>query len=79
VAVLASTALGGAGYASGMTMGRQLIAQLIGVAAAAAWSAAATFVIVKALAFVTGLRVSAEAESDGLDLATHGERAYEHG
>jgi len=25
------------------------------------------------------LRVSAEAESDGLDLASHGERAYEHG
>ena len=79
VAVLATPALGGAGYVSGMTMSRQLIAQVIGVAAAAAWSAAATFVIIKVLAAVTGLRVSAEAESDGLDLASHGERAYEHG
>ncbi|HYL32043.1 MAG TPA: ammonium transporter [Stellaceae bacterium] len=79
VAVLAATALGGVGYGSGMTMGRQLIAQVIGVATAAAWSAIATFLIVKVLAAVTGLRVSAEAESDGLDLASHGERAYEHG
>ena len=79
VAVLAATALGGVGYASGMTMERQLIAQVIGVAAAAAWSAVATFVIIKILAAVTGLRVNAEAESDGLDLASHGERAYEHG
>src|SRR5215469_10948311 len=79
VAILAASALGGVGYASGMTMERQLIAQVIGVAAAAAWSAVATFVIIKILAAVTGLRVNAEAESDGLDLATHGERAYEHG
>lgn len=79
VAIFAASVLGGAGYASGMTMGRQLVAQATGVAAAAAWSAVATFVIVKLLAATTGLRVSAEAESDGLDLATHGERAYDHG
>jgi len=79
VAILAASALGGVGYAPDMTMGRQLAAQAIGVAVAAVWSAVATFVIVKLLAATTGLRVSAEAESDGLDLATHGERAYDHG
>ena len=79
VAILAASALGGVGYAPGMTIGRQLVAQAIGVAVAAAWSAVATFVIVKLLAASTGLRVSAEAESDGLDLAAHGERAYDHG
>ncbi|MDE1932277.1 MAG: ammonium transporter, partial [Alphaproteobacteria bacterium] len=79
VAILTASALGGIGYASGMTMGRQLIAQATGVAAAAAWSAVATFVIVKLLAASTGLRVSADAEREGLDLAAHGERAYDHG
>ncbi|MDE2230418.1 MAG: ammonium transporter [Alphaproteobacteria bacterium] len=79
VAIFALPALGGVGYASGMSMGRQIAAQAIGVAAAAAWSIVATFVIVKLLAAVTGLRVSPEEESDGLDLATHGERAYDHG
>jgi len=79
VAILAASTLGGVGYASGMTMGRQLIAQATGVAAVAAWSAVATFVIVKLLALSTGLRVSADAEREGLDLAAHGERAYDHG
>ncbi|MBU6508061.1 MAG: ammonium transporter [Alphaproteobacteria bacterium] len=79
VAILAAPALGGGGYASGMTMGRQFVAQATGVAGVAVWSAVATFLIIKLLAAITGLRVDAEAESDGLDLATHGERAYEHG
>ena len=79
VAVFASSTLGGAGYAAGVGMGRQVVLQILGIAAAAAWSAAATFAIVKILAPLTGLRVNAEAESDGLDLATHGERAYDHG
>lgn len=79
VAILAASALGGVGYAPGMTVGRQLIAQATGVAVVAAWSAVATFVIVKLLAATTGLRVSADAEREGLDLAAHGERAYDHG
>lgn len=79
VAIFASPALGGAGYAEGVDMGRQIVAQVIGIVAAGAWSAAATFVIIKILAPITGLRVSAEAESDGLDLSAHGERAYDHG
>ncbi|HEV2264306.1 MAG TPA: ammonium transporter [Stellaceae bacterium] len=79
VAIFVAATLGGAGYAPNMTMGGQLAAQATGVAVTAAWSAVATFVIVKLLAATTGLRVSAEAESDGLDLATHGERAYDHG
>jgi Amt family ammonium transporter len=79
VAVFASSTLGGTGYAASVDMGRQVVLQILGIAAAAAWSAAATFAIVKILAPLTGLRVNAEAESDGLDLATHGERAYDHG
>lgn len=78
VGLFAATQLGGTGYAHGMTMGSQLLVQAEAVAAAACWSAICTFVLVKVLKAVCGVRVSAEEESDGLDLATHGERAYDH-
>jgi Amt family ammonium transporter len=50
--------------------------QLIAIAAAAAWSAVVTFVLLKGIDKLVGLRVDAEAESDGLDGALHGESAY---
>jgi ammonium transporter, Amt family len=78
VAVFAATSLGGKGYASGMTMGTQLAVQAEAVIAAACWAAFWTFVLVKVFDALAGVRVSAEEESDGLDLATHGERAYDH-
>jgi Amt family ammonium transporter len=67
---------GGAGYAEGMSMGSQVAVQALGVAAAAAWCALTTFVILKVLNATLGLRVSEEHESEGLDLAQHGERGY---
>jgi Amt family ammonium transporter len=78
VAVLALPALGGVGYAAGMDMSQQLSAQVIGVVAVAAWSAVWTVILVKLVGAICGVRVSIEEESDGLDLATHGERAYDH-
>ena len=50
--------------------------QAIGVAAAGAWAAVVTFVLLKGIDLVIGLRVEAEAEADGLDGALHGESAY---
>jgi ammonium transporter, Amt family len=79
VAFFAAASLGGVGYAEGMTLPRQLGAQLLGIAAGALWSAAATFALAKLIAVVAPLRVGADIEEEGLDLATHGERAYEHG
>jgi len=61
-----------------MDMAKQLAVQVESVAVTAVWSALATFVLVKALAPVTGLRVNAEEENEGLDLVTYGESAYEH-
>jgi ammonium transporter, Amt family len=78
-APFALAALGGTGYAPGMNFGAQLGAQALGVAAAAIWSAVVTFAIVKLLGAVMPVRVEAAAEYDGLDLATHGESAYDHG
>jgi Amt family ammonium transporter len=78
VAIFALPALGGIGFADGMDLSRQLVAQLLGVLTAIVWSAGWTFALVKIVGAVCGIRVSAEEENDGLDLATHGERAYDH-
>jgi Amt family ammonium transporter len=75
-AVLASKALGGAGYAEGMDMASQAGVQALGVAATVAWSAIATFVIVLVVRPLFGLRATDSQIEDGLDLTQHGERAY---
>ncbi len=54
----------------------QFINQFIGVAFTAVLAAVATFLIVKLVDSVIGLRVDQEDESLGLDLSQHGERAY---
>jgi Amt family ammonium transporter len=54
----------------------QFFNQLIGVAFTAALAAVATFLIVKLVDKVIGLRVDQEEEFVGLDLSQHGERAY---
>jgi len=74
--VFVSANFGGVGFAEGMTMISQVGAQLAGVAATAAWCGLATFAILKILDATLGLRVSDEHESEGLDLAQHGERGY---
>ena len=76
--IFAMSALGGVGYAKGMTAATQIEAQLLGIIAAACWAALCTAVLIKLLGAFSGVRVSAEEENDGLDLATHGERAYDH-
>lgn len=77
VAGLASTALGGAGYAEGMDAGRQLGVQALGALVVCAWSAAASAVILLVCKFTVGLRAPPEAIEDGLDMSSHGERAYQ--
>ena len=79
VALFAAPALGGVGYAAGMDLPRQLGVQATAVAVTALWSLVATVVLVKLLDLTVGTRVTAEEEYDGLDLAAHGERAYDHG
>jgi ammonium transporter, Amt family len=74
--VFVSASLGGVGYAAGMTMGKQLAVQALGIVATAAWCAALTWLILKLVDALVGLRVSEEQETEGLDLSQHGERAY---
>ena len=55
----------------------QLVTQAVAVGAVVAYSAIATLVIIKLVDFVLGLRVPAHEEEVGLDLAVHGEAAYQ--
>lgn len=51
--------------------------QLLAVGATIAYAVIATFIIIKFVDFVLGIRVSATSEEAGLDLAVHGEAAYQ--
>jgi Amt family ammonium transporter len=42
------------------------------------WFGVVTWLLLKVLDITLGLRVSDEQESEGLDLAEHGERGYSH-
>jgi len=54
----------------------QLITQLTGIVATIAWCAIASFLLLKIIDAVIGLRVSQEEETEGLDLVSHNERGY---
>ncbi|MCZ6617054.1 MAG: ammonium transporter [Gammaproteobacteria bacterium] len=75
--VFCAVALGGSGFGvdSG-TMGGQLIAQATGVLATLVYTAVATFVLLKIVDLVVGLRVSEDEEAVGLDVALHNETGY---
>jgi Amt family ammonium transporter len=80
VAVFASNELGvfsGQGLAQGMSILSQLKVQIIGVVAALVYTAVATYIILKVVDKLTGLRVSAEEEQKGLDIISHEERGYD--
>jgi Amt family ammonium transporter len=69
------------GGTSGALFGHpaQLGLQAIGVLATVAYSAAATFVVLKLVALVIPLRAATRAEGVGMDITQHGEEAYAEG
>ena len=75
VGVLAVAAIGGA---SGLIEGNveQLGIQLIAVTATVIFASVMTFIIIKVIDVVLGLRVEQESEEAGLDISVHGETAY---
>lgn len=77
LAVFLHPALGGIGYDDGSTMMSQFAAQLVGVGVVAIWSAVASAVIAVLVSFFIPMRVGEDDEREGLDLASHGERAWE--
>lgn len=72
--VFAAPALGGFGTVE--DIGAQLLTQFEGVAFTVVYTGIVTFVILKVLDVVMGLRVNEEEETVGLDLAQHNERGY---
>ncbi len=79
--VFASSQLGlfsGQGLAEGVTIGDQVWVQFVGVIATGLYTAVATWIILKVVAVVTGgLRVTADQETEGLDIVSHEERGYD--
>ena len=67
----------GNGLAQGMTMGSQVMVQIIGILSVAAYTGILTFIILKVVGAVTsGIRVTQEEEQMGLDITDHDERGY---
>lgn len=74
--VFTASSLGGIGYAEGVTMGHQVWSQLISVVITLVWSGIAAFIAFKVADVIVDLRVAEEQEHEGLDVNSHGERAY---
>ena len=68
--------IGYGGLADGVSRLEQIGIQFIAIGATWAWAFAVTAVILLAIKFTIGLRVSESAEEIGLDLSEHGEPAY---
>jgi Amt family ammonium transporter len=74
-AIVALPLLGGHGGGD-YALGHQLVAQVAAVAVAIAWSAAGSALSFALVKLVLPLRHGRDAEREGLDIADHGERAY---
>jgi len=80
-----SPALGGPGSTVDWVQGtsgypgmwRQFLAQFQAVCLVVVWTAAVAFVALMVVKLVVGLRVPEEDEREGLDISSHGERAYD--
>jgi ammonium transporter, Amt family len=75
--IVVSPALGGVGV-DGYSMAGQVTTQAIAVGIAILWSGIGSAVLFALVKAVMGLRVTEEQEREGLDLASHGERAYHY-
>ncbi|WP_294287150.1 ammonium transporter [uncultured Sphingomonas sp.] len=76
-AVVYAPSLGGPGAAD-YEIGAKLVVQLLAVGTTIVWAAIGTTIAYFAAKAVTGGRVTADVEREGLDLGEHGERAYNY-
>ncbi len=74
--VFVASTFGGAGLAEGVSIAGQLKVQGIAVLATLAWAGIGSFVLLKLVGMMVGLRVDEEAETQGLDLTQHEETGY---
>jgi len=83
--VFVNPALGGTGIfdyeknaVAAFDLKAQMVSQLWAVGVSLVWSGVVAIVLFKLIDWTIGLRVSEEAEREGLDVAEHGEKAYNH-
>jgi len=74
--IFVSATFGGVGYADKMTMGDQVMVQVVGILAIGVWSAIATWILLKLCDATTGMRVTSDQETEGLDTVLHNEKGY---
>jgi Amt family ammonium transporter len=74
--IFVAARFGGIGFADGVTMGSQIGVQLLGIVAVLVWTVVFTFITLKLVNAMVGLRVSDEDETEGLDISQHDERGY---
>ena len=81
--ILVNPALGGTGvldYTTGKVGDYDMVAQMIsqcwGVGLTLVWAGVGSLIIFKVVDVIVGLRVTVEAEREGLDITDHTERAY---
>jgi Amt family ammonium transporter len=74
---LCAGSLGGAGLAEGVTIADQLMIQAKGVLFTIIYTTIVTYILLKVVDIVIGLRVDEEQETEGLDIALHDERGYQ--
>ena len=72
----ADAALGGKGLAEGVSVGAQLWVQTKGALFTIVYSAVLSYLLLKLVDALVGLRVTEEQETEGLDIALHDERGY---
>ncbi len=75
--VFVSTGLGGAGLAEGVSLGQQVGIQIVGILATLIYSGVVSYIILKVVDGMVGLRVTADDEQVGLDPSQHNETGYE--
>jgi len=74
--ILVSATFGGIGYPEKVTMGDQVMTQVIGVVATAVWSGVITWILLMLVDAIAGMRVAREEEHEGLDTVLHNEKGY---
>ena len=74
--LFADASMGGKGLAEGVTIGAQLWIQVKGALFTVIYTAVLSFIILKVIDVLIGLRVSEEEETQGLDISLHDERGY---
>jgi ammonium transporter, Amt family len=75
--VFFTSLLGGGGLGDGISLGKQLVAQGVAVVTVIVWTAIVTLICGWIVTMIIPMRVNEEAEHDGLDLTSHGERGWE--